>query len=83
MHYVYLIEGAGGARYVGCTNDLKRRLAEHNAGESSHTKRLIPWQLVTYIAFQHEQSARAFEAYLKHGSGHAFAKRHFWTRPAH
>ena len=38
-----------------------------------------------YFAFETKEKAVAFETYLKTGSGHAFAKRHFWlshTRPA-
>jgi hypothetical protein len=31
-----------------------------------------------YTAFADETAARAFERYLKVGSGHAFANRHFW-----
>lgn len=36
MHYVYLIESesAAGVRYAGCTDDLRQRLADHNAGKS-------------------------------------------------
>jgi len=34
-------------------------------------------KIETYIAFETEERARAFEIYLKSGSGHAFAKRHF------
>jgi hypothetical protein len=30
------------------------------------------------VQFADEQNADAFEKYLKSGSGHAFAKRHFW-----
>jgi len=30
------------------------------------------------IRFAEDQKADAFEKYLKSGSGHAFAKRHFW-----
>ncbi|HEX8226111.1 MAG TPA: GIY-YIG nuclease family protein [Allosphingosinicella sp.] len=81
MHYVYLIEGRDGARYVGCTKDLKQRLEQHNAGQSPHTRKFIPWRLVAYIAFPTEAQAVAFEKYLKQGSGHAFAQRHFWTKP--
>ncbi len=80
MHYVYLIEGRDGARYVGCTKDLKLRLGQHNAGESPHTSKFCPWRLVAYVAFPTEAQAVAFEKYLKQGSGHAFAQRHFWTK---
>jgi putative endonuclease len=39
MWYVYLLESVTvrGQRYIGVTADLKRRLAEHNAGKSTHT----------------------------------------------
>lgn len=80
MHYVYLLESVGvaGQRYVGSTSDLKRRLAEHNAGKSSHTSKYMPWRLVTYLAFSDERKATTFERYLKSGSGHAFARRRLW-----
>jgi predicted GIY-YIG superfamily endonuclease len=77
---VYLLEsdGTAGERYVGVTSDLKRRLTEHNAGKSPHTAKYVPWRLVTYIAFSDETKARAFERYLKSGSGHAFANKRLW-----
>ena len=80
MRYVYLLEseGVAGQRYVGVTSDLRQRLAEHNAGKSSHTSKYIPWKLVTYIAFSDERKADSFERYLKSGSGHAFARKRLW-----
>lgn len=80
MHYVYLLQSEAfpGQRYVGLTSDLRRRLAEHNAGKSPHTSKYIPWRLVTYVAFSNEQKAEVFERYLKSGSGHAFASRRLW-----
>ena len=80
MHYVYLIESQSHPRerYVGQTNDLKRRLTEHNAGKSSHTSKFMPWRLTTYIAFSNPEKAGTFERYLKSGSGHAFANRRLW-----
>ena len=35
------------------------------------------WKVETYIAFETLAKAQAFERYLKSGSGHAFAARHF------
>jgi predicted GIY-YIG superfamily endonuclease len=80
MHYVYLLESEAFAdrRYVGLTADLKRRLVDHNAGKSPHTSKFGPWRLVTYVAFSDERKAKAFEQYLKQGSGHAFARRRLW-----
>jgi putative endonuclease len=73
MYYVYLLqsETVRLQRYIGATSDLKRRLADHNAGRSPHTSKYLPWRLVTYMAFSDKQKAEAFERYLKSGSGHA------------
>jgi len=50
----------------------------HDLAEPSLRKSALrPWQLVAAIEFANEQSALAFEKYLKSGSGRAFAKRHF------
>ena len=80
MWYVYLLESdaVAGQRYVGVTDDLKRRLAEHNAGKSIHTSRFAPWRIVTYVAFSDRTKAPSFERYLKSGSGHAFANKRLW-----
>jgi putative endonuclease len=80
MRYVYLLqsEAFAGQRYVGITWDLRRRLADHNAGKSPHTSKYAPWRLVTYVAFSDEQKAETFERYLKSGSGHAFANKRLW-----
>ena len=63
--------------YVGLTQNLRRRLAAHNAGLSTHTAKHRPWRVVTAIWFADAAHARGFERYLKSGSGRAFAKRHF------
>ena len=74
MKFVYIIESEDGAHfYVGITEDVDRRLVEHNSGKVSHTAKFRPWQLKTYIAFNDESKAFAFERYLKSGSGRAFA----------
>ncbi len=80
MRYVYLLQSEASVdqRYVGVTSDLKQRLAEHNAGKSSHTSKYAPWKLVTYVAFSDERKAETFERYLKSGSGHAFARKRLW-----
>ena len=79
MFYTYILRSIShpNQHYIGSTGDLRKRLAEHNAGGTPHTAKYRPWKLETYIAFELEDRARAFEIYLKSGSGHAFAKRHF------
>ena len=63
--------------YSGITSDVVARVAAHNRGESRHTAAGRPWTLVVSIAFASQKSAKAFEMYLKCGSGRAFAERHF------
>lgn len=73
MYYVYILQSEnGGHLYTGWTPDLKRRLAEHNAGQSRYTKAYAPWRVIYYSAFETEKLAKEFEKYLKTGSGKAF-----------
>ena len=80
MRYVYLLQSIEHPRqhYIGLSDDLKARIAAHNAGQSPHTAKFKPWRLVTYLAFTDVEKARAFERYLKSGSGHAFARKRLW-----
>ena len=80
LKYVYLLRSClfPRKRYVGITADLEERLIAHNAGQSSHTARFKPWKVVVAIRFEDDVRAAGFEQYLKSGSGHAFASKHFW-----
>ena len=77
MYYVYILQSINFPNkfYTGLTNDLKRRVSEHNQGKSIHTNKYVPWRLKTYITFSNEQKAFEFERYLKTPSGRAFAKK--------
>jgi len=79
MKYVYMLqsESSPDRHYVGSTIDLKKRLADHNSGNSPHTKKFVPWKIKSYIAFSDHGKAEKFEAYLKTASGRSFVKRHF------
>jgi len=62
--------------YIGSTNDLKRRFAEHNIGKSFSTKN-HKWKLVYYEAYFSEQDARIREQKLKQ---HGRTKSHLKNR---
>jgi putative endonuclease len=80
MKYVYLLRSVSSPdqTYVGSTTDFQKRLKQHNSGQSPYTSRFQPWNPVVIIRFDDDAKADVFERYLKSGSGHAFAKRHFW-----
>jgi len=77
--YVYILVSEIDAtqHYTGFTLDLACRLREHNSGRCPHTTKFKPWCIETAIAFASPGKARAFEKYLKSGSGREFGRRHF------
>jgi putative endonuclease len=76
MKYVCILASLEGLHhYIGVTDDLRKRLEKHNAGEVPHTSKFKPWRIKTYIAFSEPEKALAFEKYLKSASGRAFAKK--------
>jgi len=82
MFYTCVIQSLSGSdqRYIGHTADLRQRLVDHNAGKCPHTSKFVPWKIQVYVAFETIEQAQHFERYLKSGSGHVFAKRHFWNQ---
>jgi putative endonuclease len=75
--YVYILgsQSHPEQEYTGASENLRQRLADHNAGKSPHTAKFRPWTLLWYCAFPAKMSALAFEKYLKSHSGRAFAKK--------
>ena len=66
MFYVYFIKSRkDGELYIGSTNDLKRRLLEHNKGLVRSTKSRTPFDLMYYEAYRLESEARQREQNLK------------------
>ena len=75
MYYVYvLISGKDGKLYTGSTDDLRRRMSEHNAGHSQSTMNRRPMELIYYEACLKESDARRREKYLKSGNGKRFIR---------
>lgn len=77
MWYVYILRSRSSPEqeYTGASENLRERIAAHNAGKSPHTAKYRPWRLLWYCAFPDKEIALAFERYLKSHSGRAFAKK--------
>jgi len=67
MYFTYILECADRSLYVGCTNDLEKRLIQHNNSKSGahYTKIRRPVILKYYEQFGTLSQARAREAEIK------------------
>lgn len=75
--YTYVLESRpDNKRYIGYTRDLRRREAEHFAGDVFSTSYRGTLSLIYYEACRDEHDARQRERYLKTTAGRRFlAKR--------
>ena len=76
--YVYILQSEIDPErfYTGLSDDLRKRLGNHNSGRVLHTRKWKPWRLKSYVAFSDRSYAAKFERYLKSASGRAFVKKH-------
>ena len=67
MHFVYILQCADSSLYIGCTNDLTRRLKQHNESKrgAHYTKIRRPVVLEYSETFPTLGEARKREAELK------------------
>ena len=76
MWYVYFLKSISkDYLYIGSTNNLERRSAEHNNGLVKSTKTYKPLRIEAYVAVRTEVKARELEKYFKTGSGKAILKK--------
>ena len=70
MWYVYILRSSVDKKlYIGSTNDIRRRFAEHNSGYVESTKSRAPLTLEAYLCVRDKTKAMRLEQYLKTGSG--------------
>ncbi len=75
MWYVYVLRSLiNGRLYTGSTNNLERRLEEHNSGHSPYTRLTRPFVLIYKEIFEVRLEARRRELFLKTGKGREFLK---------
>jgi putative endonuclease len=75
MFFVYILKSLkDGKRYIGYTNNLKRRLTEHNSGLCKSTSKRIPVELVHSEEYEEKSEAMRRERFFKSGSGREYMK---------
>jgi len=76
MYYVYVLKSQrDGKIYSGHCNNLKKRIADHNAGLVKSTAGRRPFQLLYYEACNILYDAVKREKSFKTGFGRAYLKR--------
>ena len=76
MYWVYALKSVSKKYiYVGITDNIDRRIMQHNAGRSKTTRFYSPFKLIYSEATDTRQNARKREKYLKSGVGKEFLKK--------
>ena len=66
MWYLYILYSSQWDRYyVGSTNDIKRRITEHNNRHTPSTRGGVPWELVYQETYETKGLARGREKEIK------------------
>lgn len=66
MFYFYVLKSKKDNNlYFGSTNDLRRRLLDHNSGKVPSTKTRRPFEIRYYEAYFNEDNARKRESSIK------------------
>lgn len=67
MNYTYVLECKDGTFYTGWTNNLEKRLRDHNEGKGAkYTKSRTPVKLVYHEVFEMKEEAMRREYAIKH-----------------
>lgn len=76
MFFVYAISSLGrNYIYVGLTDNVERRFAQHNNGYNRTTKPYAPFQVLLIESYPTRIQAREREKFLKTGQGKAWLKK--------
>ncbi len=75
-YYVYIVKSKEGFHYTGFTEDLEKRLIEHNEKDLSFwTKRGTNWKLIYTEEFENKTEALKREKWFKTGVGRDFLRK--------
>jgi len=76
-YYVYILKGSNGKFYKGITNNIEKRLRQHELGQSKTTSDMKGFKLVHVEISRTRVEARKMEKYFKSGFGREIVKELF------
>ena len=75
-YFVYVLKSLKDhRRYIGFTDNLERRLSEHNSGFVKSTRNRKPLELIHFEEFETKSEAMAREKFFKTGFGRGYLKK--------
>ncbi len=76
FYYVYVLKSNKDDNYyIGFTNNLSKRVLDHNSGKNNSTKYRQPLELIYFEGYIDKKDALGRELFLKSGSGHRYLKK--------
>ncbi len=76
MYFIYVLESLVDQHlYVGYSDNIKRRLDEHNSGKVLATRNRRPFKVIHLEGFVNQQDATSREKFYKTGWGRTHLKR--------
>ena len=72
---LYILELNNGQYYIGCTENLPRRITEHRSGKTVSIKYKLPFELVFHEECDSNADARKAESFIKKQKSKIFTKK--------
>ena len=78
MYFTYVLLSQKIKRtYIGSTKDIKKRLMQHNSGNTKSTKKFKPYKILFIERFETKTEGEKRERYWKSGAGRRKLKKYF------
>jgi putative endonuclease len=76
FYFVYVLISLKDKKfYIGFTNNLKRRISQHNQGKTDSLRYRRPLKLIYFEGFINKKDAQEKEKFYKSGRGHEVLKK--------